>query len=134
VISSGKDEDGKGVVDDVQRVCPSSPALSPKPPLLPHTRLHTLINSWTKLMIEYERAGRFVPGDCQTSLDTLERRYYPREKGHGRKSALFLKRLQLMSRIKIVHSELDWLSPGFSPMPDSLSSSPRSTVLTRPSY
>jgi len=134
VISSGKDEDGKGVVDDVQRVCSSSLALSSKPSSSPYSSSHSDELSWTKLMIEHERTGRLVPRDCQTGLDTLERGYYPGEERYGRKSAVSLRSIQLMSRTKIVHSELDLLSPGFSPMPDSQSSYPRSTVLTRLSY
>jgi hypothetical protein len=41
-------------------------------------------------MTEYERIGRFVSRDCQTSFDTLERGHHPREKRHGRKSASLL--------------------------------------------
>lgn len=112
----------------------SSPALASDPPPSAHTRLHIVNKSWTKLIVEHERTGRLVPRDCQTRLDTLERGYNPGEKGYGCKSARELAVLyaQLTSRTKIVHSELDSLSPGSSPMPDSQSLSPRSMVSIRP--
>jgi len=46
-------------------------------------------------------------------------------------SQLFISHGQLISRTKTVLSELDSLSPGSSPTPDSPSSSPQSTVLIK---